>query len=90
MDMPLRTYCITDAGGRAQTVHRSDAFIDKLCLGIAGGGFSTDQTRIADRLRHALLVEGRSIGRNGCTIRLVAGDVRVLQVGEEVGARKLH
>ncbi|HMN83997.1 MAG TPA: hypothetical protein PKA20_29265 [Burkholderiaceae bacterium] len=90
MDIQLRTYCITESNGRTMIVHRSDAFIAKLCLGIAGGGFTPVQARHAEHLQHELLCEGRPLVRNGCTIRLVDGHVETIHVGEEAEERILH
>ena len=71
MDIQLRTYRVTESNGQTMTVRRSDAFIAKLCLGIAGGGFDEVQKHRAMCLRDGLLWQGQSIGRNGCMIELV-------------------
>lgn len=78
MDIRLRTYRITEPGGQTRTVQRSDEFIAKLCLGIAGGGFDEAQRRKANFLRDPLMLRGVAIGRNGCTIELVDATEQVV------------
>jgi hypothetical protein len=80
MDIQLRTYRVTESNGHAVTVQRSDDFIAKLCLGIAGGGFDESQRQTANHLRDALMLQGRAIGRNGCTIELVDATTEVVTV----------
>ena len=78
MDIQLRTYRITESNGQCATVRRSDAFIAKLCLGIAGGGFNEVQKQTAARLHDSLLCGGQTIGRNGCQIELVDATVELV------------
>ena len=80
MDILLRTYRVTESNGHSATVQRSDDFIAKLCLGIAGGGFDESQRQKAKRLLDALMLRGVSIGRNGCTIELVDATAEVVTV----------
>lgn len=80
MDIQLRTYRVTESDGHTATVRRSDDFIAKLCLGIAGGGFDETQRQKATRLRDALMLQGMAIGRNGSTIELVDATAEVVTV----------
>ena len=80
MDIPLRTYRVTDSNGSSATVQRSDDFITKLCLGIAGGGFDESQRQEALRLKDALMLRGATIGRNGSTIELIDATAELVTV----------
>jgi hypothetical protein len=78
MDIQLRTYRVTESNGHTAIVHRSDEFITKLCLGIAGGGFNEQQKQMAAHLRDELLCQGHKLRRNGCDIELIDATVTVV------------